>query len=185
MKTKEVIVEAARLLGFVNEVNVYLEENAGSGQKKTEDLLSCYNLVETELALDYFPLLIKETFSVKNKQVYYQQFPLPIARVISVTDVKGTPLSYQLGPTEIVLHTDVKEAIVEYAYLPEPKSILDDGDYQSRVSIGLMAYGVASAYCAMQGLYAEAAFWDKKYKEGIRQAYTIKKGGRMQSRRWV
>jgi hypothetical protein len=48
-----------------------------------------------------------------------------------------------------------------------------------------MAYGVAAEYCAMQGQYAEAAFWGKKYKEGIPRTHESQRGGKISSRSWV
>lgn len=185
MKVNEVILAASRLLGLEKDVGVYLESGYGSGREKTERLLACFNLVESELALDYLPLLAQETFSVHEGKIAYEQFSKNPSRIISVLDTQGNRLPFQLYPTEIQLDKRQKEGVVEYAFLPQEKKLNEDSDYQRGVSVGLAAYGVAAEYCAAEGLYAEAAFWDKKYKEKIAKAYAVKKGGRMQSRRWV
>lgn len=185
MKVREVILAAARLLGLENEVGEYLEDEVGTGKGKTEALLASFNLVESELALDYVPLLESEVLSATDGKILYEDFSKNPARVIAVFDVHGNRLTYQLFPTEIRLADKEKQVVVEYAYLPQEKGLGDESDFQSGVSVGLAAYGVAAEYCAAQGLYAESAFWNKKYKESIAKVGALKRGGRMQSRRWV
>ena len=185
MKVNEVILAAARLLGLEKEVREHLEEGMNAGKGKTQKLLACFNLTESALALDYIPLLTSENLSAEDGKIAYEQFSKNPSRVISVTDGQGNKLAFRLFPTEIQIDKTQKSAVVEYAFLPDEKQAEDESDYQSGVNAGLMAYGVAAEYCAMQGLYAESAFWDKKYKESIAKAYALKRGGRMQSRRWV
>lgn len=185
MKVNEVILAAAALLGLEKEVGEYIEGEFGAGRGKTERLLICFNLVESQLALDYLPLLTQEVFSVNDGKIAYEQFSKNPSRVISVADGQGNRLAFRLYPTEIQVNKKQKTAVVDYAFLPQEKKLNEDSDYQSGVSVGLAAYGVAAEYCAAEGLYAEAAFWNKKYKESIAKSCALKRGGRMQSRRWV
>lgn len=185
MKIKEVVLAAAKLLDIDKEVEEYLAGENNAGKKKAEGLISCFNLVENALALDYLPLTAQERLAVTDKKVAYAQFSKHLSRILSVTDEQGNRLPFQLFPTEILLAAEGSSVVVEYAYLPQEKGAEEESDYQSRLSVGLMAYGVAAEYCATQGLYAEAAFWDKKYKESLAKIYQVKGGGRIRSRRWV
>ena len=185
MKVKEVVLAAAKLLELDSDVNAYVEYGYTSGEEQTKKLLACFNMVENDLALNYVPLTEKALFIAKNGCVVYEDFPLVPLRVISVSDEKGVSMPFQVYPTEIRVSEDIKKVVINYAYLPEEKGLLDDSDYQMGVSVALASYGVAAEYCAMRGLYTEAAFWDKKYKESIAKSYTLKRGGKMQSRKWV
>ena len=185
MEVKEVVLTAAQLLGIEREVSEYVNNSFGSGREKTADLLACFNLVENELALDYLPLYVKESFAVESEKIAYDRFSKNPSRVTAVTDTQGGRIPFEIFPTELRVPTDAQTVVVEYAFLPEKKGIEDLSDYQSGVSVGLMANGVASEYCAMQGLYAEAAFWGKKYKESIAKTHKVKRGKRIQARRWV
>ncbi|MBQ7913333.1 MAG: hypothetical protein IJ308_08305 [Clostridia bacterium] len=185
MKVKEVVLAAAKLLEIDEEVSAYVNEGAGRGKEDAEKLVSCFNLIENDLALNYVSLFEKTLFSVEDGKIFYENFPQNPLRVISVTDKKGERLPFQLFPTEIHVDTGEQEVWVNYAYLPEEKGLLSDSDYQACVSVALMAYGVAAEYCATRGLYTEAAFWGNKYKESIAKSHALKRGGRMQSRKWV
>lgn len=185
MKVKKFVLAAAKLLGLDEAVNGYVNEGYGSGKEETEQLVSCFNLVETDLALNYVPLLDKVLFTVEEGKILFEDFPQTPLRVSAVINKKGLRLPFQLFPTEIHVDEDEKEVWVVYTYLPEDKGILGDSDYLTGVSVALVAYGIAAEYCTMRGLYAEASVWSKKYKESIAKSYTLKRGGRMQSRKWV
>jgi hypothetical protein len=185
MKVKEVVLTAAGLLGMKKEMEEYLSSTASSAKKKVDEFVDCFNLVENELALDYVPLRTKETFLAQDGVVEFRYFTREPARVLSVTDEMDRRVEYALFPTDIRLPAGVKTAKVAYAFLPKKKTIDGESDYQSRVSVGLMAYGVAAEYCAAQGLYAEAAFWNKKYKECIPRVHEAQRGGKIPSRKWV
>lgn len=191
MDVKEVILTAAGLLGFKKELEGYLSSASTMGKQKIDEMVDCFNLVESELALDYLPLRIQEECEVIDGKVAYEHFSQYPAHVTSVKKTDGESLKFVLFPTEIALDTLESKVLVEYSYLPQKKSVLDESDYQSRANVGLMAYGVAAAYCAAQGLYTESAFWDKKYKESVALACVgerkdaRKRVGRMGSRKWV
>ena len=185
MKVKDVVVMAAGLLGMKKDVEGWLDSTTTLAKEKIAAFVDCFNLVENELALDYVPLRTEERVLAENGRVAFMYFTREPARVLSVTDEDGNRLEYTVFPTEIRLRSAVNVAKVEYAFLPKAKKIDEESDYQSRVSVGLMAYGVAAEYCAMQGLYAEAAFWSKKYKEGIPRTHEPQRGGKIPSRSWV
>ena len=185
MKVKEVVLAAAKLLEMESDVIACIEEGDVRGEEKAEKLLTCFNIVENDLALNYVPLLQERLFTVNGGAVEYKDFEQAPLRVISVSDAEGRSMPFQIFPTEIRVGENERKAVISYAYLPKEKGILEDSDYQMGVSAALAAFGVAAEYCAMRGLYAEAAFWDKKYKESIAKSHALKRGSKMQSRKWV
>ena len=185
MKVKEVVVMAAGLLGMKKDMENWLQSATTAAKEKVAAFVDSFNLVENELALNYVPLRTQETVLVENGRVKFQYFTREPARVILVTDEEDNRLEYTVFPTDIRLRSEAKVAKVSYAFLPKAKSIDEESDYQSRVSVGLMACGVAAEYCAMQGQYTEAAYWNKKFKEGIPRTHEPQRGGKIPSRSWV
>ena len=183
MKVKDIVLTAAGLLGIAQEVRGYIDGEGNGGKANTESLLQAFNLIEGELALDYLPLLAEEIVAVEDGSVAYKKLSKTLARIIAVRDESGKDVRFTLLPTQ--LRVDEKRVKVEYAYLPESKDLDGETDYESRASVGLIAYGVAAAYCAARGLYAEAEFWDKKYKACLARICGKSRGGRIRGRTWV
>ena len=106
-----------------------------------------------------------------------------LARIVETRDLDGKKLAFEVFPT--ALRVQAKEVVVQYAYLPEEKGLEDSVEYESRVSKALLACGVAEAYCGGRGLYAEARFWEKKYKAQLTESCGKNRGGRIRARVWV
>ena len=83
------------------------------------------------------------------------------------------------------LKTDVGKVKIRYTYTPEEKVIKDDSDYVLYVSQRLFVYGILAEYCLGEGMFEEAAVWDKKYKDAIRAACKAVPCTRIKSRKWV
>ena len=183
MTVKEVVLEAANLVGCADAVRSYFDGGSSVGMDEAAALIRSFNLVENELALDFVDLLAEEKVKAEGGRVKYTALSKRLARVISVQDTKGGKVSFSIFPTALEVGAD--EVVLRYAYLPDEKGIDDESDYESRVSKGLMAYGVAEAYCACRGLYAEARFWEKKYKAALVQVCGKSSGGRIRGRKWI
>lgn len=182
MTVKECVELAAVQLGIAEEVNEYF---AGSrvGMEKAELLLTCFNLVENELALDYLPLVAEEEISSDTGVVEFSALSRDAVRVTGVTDRWGNSVAYQLFPA--YLKTQPGKVKITYTYTPEQKTMEDESDYVTLASVRLFSYGMAAEYALAKGLFEDAAVWDKKYKEAIEAAYRIRPCKRIQSRRWV
>ena len=72
-----------------------------------------------------------------------------------------------------------------YTYLPKTKTFDDKSDFTLNASVRLLSYGVAAEYALANGMFEEAAVWDKKYKDAIKAAYCSKPPRRIRSRRWA
>ena len=184
MTVKECVRLAAVNLGIAEEVNAFLNgENSQSGQKKTELLLSCFNTVENELALDYLPLIAEDTVSSDTGVVQYGALENSVVRVIAVFDQWGEAVKFNLFPA--YLKTQPGQVKIRYAYTPVKKDIDGVSDYETRVSARLVAYGMAEEYALTTGLFEEGAVWNRKYKEAIEAAYATQPCARIRSRRWA
>lgn len=183
MKVKEVLAVAAELLGISDDVATALNGGSGEGSDKVNGLLSCFQLVENGLALDYLPLVAEETVSVADGKVLYALLKKKVARILAVKDLCGNAVAFALYPT--YLRVGEEKAVVRYAFLPDKKGLEEESDYQSCASVATLAYGVASEFCMAHGLYAEGAVWEKKFKESVARACARKHGGRVRARIWV
>ena len=168
MKVKNVIKKAAELLGNEDDLLNYLNGVGEQGEKAAELILNCYNLIENELALDYLPLIKEETFSANNARIVDSSFSSSVVRIIEVRNAQGEKIPFRLFAS--YMSVDVSSVTVRYAYTPTEKSMSGECECAIGVSERLMAFGIASEYCAALGLYEEASVWDKKYKEGIEAA---------------
>lgn len=165
MKVKEVIELSAELLGIE-----LTEEN-------TATLLDCYNLVENELAMDYFPLRAVDKVLIKENKIKYADLKNKAWRIINVLDFQNDEVKYRLYPEYIELKKNYNGHyfFVRYNYIPKEKVIDDNCDYNDRYK-QVLKYGVCAEYCLMQGNFELASMFDNKYKDGIKEKYAYKKG---------
>lgn len=175
--------KAATLLGFGEEIAAYFDDDDERAKSKAELLLTCFQLIENELSLDYLPLYGEERVKPRLGRVYYSNLSSPVVRIVRVTDLDGNPVKYRLFPAYI--ETDLAEVRVLYVYMPADKYFDEEVEQNLAVSERLYAYGMAAEYCIATGLLEEAAIWDKKYKEVIESARSLTPCERIRSRRWV
>lgn len=185
MTVKEILLAAAGKLGILDEVEAYLSNNStdAEAQAKAIDLLRCFNLVENEVALDYLPLLAEEEMESDMGVMYYSSLSREAVRVLGVRDEWGNEVPFTLFPE--YLKTQPNKVLVRYTYLPKEKTFKDKSDFTLNASVHLFAYGVAAEYALANGMFEEAAVWDKKYKDAIKAAYCSKPPRRIRSRRWA
>ena len=121
-----------------------------------EELLSCFNLVEKELALDYLPLYA--THTCNSTVVSYDEFEYDPVRSV------GCNCGYKMYPTYI----ESKEVItsIQYAYTPNKKELYDECSY-SKEFAKCLSYGIVAEFLLTQGFYEESLLWQKKYKKEI------------------
>lgn len=127
------------------------------------DALRYFNLVEYELALEYFPLKIEETWNHYPK-VYFEEFKYPVSLIVNCEN--STAKVYH----NYILSKDKKPlGKVEYHYLPEQKQYLDDISDYSNECLDCIVYGMLSEYYIAYGEYEIASMWANKYKQEIKR----------------
>lgn len=182
---KEAIKLTAELLEMQEGVDAYFADAEANpqGKAETENLLRCFNLVENELALDYFPLTTEACVETQTGAVYFDELPLAPVRITKVCDAWGNECAYKLFPDYI--KTQAGKITVQYSYLPTNKGLDESTDFSLFVSARLFAYGMASEYALSCGRFEEASVWDKKYKDAICAVYRAKPCKKISARRWV
>lgn len=187
MKVRNVISLAAANLGRKDLV-ASVEDCAAEPFGELASLLRCYNLVENEVALDYFPLETEETFAVadigQGGILPFKAFAYAPVEVLSVKGESGLPLSHKSRPTGLIMPQNATRVHILYTYSPKEKEWGDDAEVSPQVSERLLSFGVCCEYCLTNGQYAEAAAWEKKYREALRAANTGHKKLAVRSRRW-
>jgi hypothetical protein len=157
MQVKEIIELSALLL------DIELTDDV------RKDLVRCYNLVEQELATDYFPILeVEKFFHVKDK-IYYKDFSRKPHMLGGIQDFHGESVCFRLTPEYINLikNYDGGTFFVKYYYIPEEKDLYSNSTYGAEY-INIIKYGIATEYCLMQGNFDLAAIYSQKYKERIK-----------------
>lgn len=182
MGVREIILLAATQVGIVDEVEAYFDGLNDNGEKNADLLLTCFNVVENELALDYLPLTMEQSVTSTGK-VFYTSLYRNAVRITEVVDENGQSVPFKLYASYMQVQSG--NLIVRYTYTPSQKGLNESSDFSAPVSERLIAYGVAAEYCMATGLLSEAAVWDKKYKEGIEAIRRVPTAKRIQERRWV
>ena len=121
-----------------------------------DNLLTCFNTIEQELALNYLPLYA--THQCNSKVVYYSDFEYSPVRIV------GCNCKFKLYPTHIESHDDITH--IDYAYTPHFKNLYDECSYNELFE-KCLSYGVIAEYLLSQGFYEESIRWSSKYKHEI------------------
>lgn len=160
-----------------------------SADKNTPDklvgLLHAYNIVESEIALDYYPISQTVPMTPVSQKIYYESLPFFYRNLVSVTQ-NNVPVRYELRPEYIYLPDAPKgQVTVEYYYEPETKFLPSECEFRTVISARLMSFGVACEYFLSQGKYDEAAVWEEKFRDALRAAGLLRRTLAMRSRRWA
>ena len=183
MTVKEVIITAAGLLELEEKVSAFVGGDNTVGEEETAALVKCFNLVENEVALDYFPLTVEETVRTDTGRIAYKDLSKAAVRILGVKDESGSSVAYKVYPEYLTAQPGV--LTIGYTYTPDKKDLDGESDFQLIVSERLLAYGIAAEYCFSTGYYEEGEVWNKKYKDALAAAYRSSPAKSLRSRRWV
>lgn len=186
MKVKSILSLAAANLGREDLVAA-VNDCAGEPFGEVAALLRCYNLIENEIALDYFPLKAEEKVCSHDGSIFNTSLRFSPVEVLSVRDESGAPIEFMIRPARILLphfHGD-RQATVLYTYSPKEKCFCDCAEVDGRISARLLSFGVDCEFCLSNGQFSEAATWEKKFREALRAASIPRCRLSVRSRRWV
>lgn len=185
MEVKCVLSLAAANLGREDLVAA-IHDCAGEPFGEVASLLRCYNLVENEIALDYFPLKREDRLCICGKFIPLARLRFAPVQILSVKDEQGTPLKFELRPARIFMpHCSEKRVSVFYTYSPREKRFCERTELGGKISSRLLSFGVAAEFLLSNGQFSEAAVWEKRYHDALRAVNTLQKPLRIRSRRWV
>ena len=147
-------------------------------------LIRCASLVLGEIASDIMPLKTKQTLSSSSGKILLSALTSKLYKIISVKK-DGRKVTFKVYPTYIQLYTDDGSFEVEYNYLPSDKTALTDNidEVGMFVDARTIAYGIASEYAYISGLFEEAKMWEEKFKNAL-DTKTKLKNYYLKARRW-
>lgn len=171
---------------FSDSLNVNVNSSVSEDdltQRNINLLIRCTDLVLGEIASDQIPLKCVETLSSADGQIYFSSFANKVYKILSVKK-NSSKISFKVFPTYIETGKS-GEVEVEYNFLPETKTSLTDSidEVANLVDLRTIAYGVASEYAYISGLFEEAKMWEEKFKNAI-DAKTKLKNYTVKARRW-
>ncbi len=185
MKVKEVVALAAQTLGRDDLAEALDTLGGDPPEGEVKSLLRCYNLIENEVALDFFPLRSAERFLPVKGKIEYARFAYAPVNILKVTNVFGAPVDFALTPTYLSVPETEGEVEVAYAYSPPVKDLGDETAFSEHISARLLAFGVASEFCITNRRFSEGAMWGKKYRDALRAAGIYRRTLSVRARRWV
>ncbi len=184
MKVRNVLALAAANLGR-EDLIAMVNDCAGAPSGELSSLLRCYNLVENEIALDYFPLRWEEILPISCGEIPYEAFAYAPVEVLSAEE-DGRRLGFALSASALRVEGARTDRVkVRYLYSPAEKGWEDDCAFPEKISARLLSFGVCSEYCLTNGKFGEAAMWEKKFREALRAANVLRKKLSVRSRRWA
>ena len=185
MTVKNILSLAAANLGredLVAAVYDCAEEPCG----EVASLLRCYNLVENEIALDYFPLKTEDSLTLAGSVIPYSRLQHAPVTILAVKDQDGVAEHFEVRPARILLKGGKnRQLTVVYTYSPAEKRFTDECELGGNISARLLSFGVCCEFCLTNGQFSEAAAWEKKYREALRAANSKRRPLSVRSRRWV
>ena len=182
MLIRDVITLAAQMLGREDLLG---EIPGDTAEGEVGALLRCYNIVENEIALDYFPLINTERLNVSGGKITFTQFsytPVEIKKVTNTSDM-GVPFSVYSAYLEVP--KGYSAVNVTYSYVPEKKELGGETAFTERISARLLAFGVVSEYCLATGRYEEGKLWGERYRDALRAVGILRRPLSVRSRRGV
>lgn len=182
MKVKQIVSLAARLAER-EDLTEYLKGDLydPASEREIERLIECFRIVEQDIATGYLALTTKESMETEDGKIFYASLQKPVVSVLR-TEVNDVGVPFIVYPDRI--ETKRGKVDVVYSYLPNEKGLEDDCEFLKRIPISVVAYGVVSEYCLMNGLYTEASLFDQKYKDSLSSLCAVSPKRRMGARRW-
>ena len=164
MKIRDIMKNAAIYLGL-SSVKDYLDNtgNANAETLKTVDLMTgLSNLVISELASTYVPMMYSETVTATGGKIYFSALSKDPVKITSVKDGYGVDEKFKVFPEYLEIKNGSYE--ITYQYLPSNYSISEEIGYKTKdVPPSAFSYGLCAEYCITQCRFEEAVAWRKRY----------------------
>lgn len=182
MEVNKVIKQVATLLQLTNVINANFDdfENADSQTKKDVNLiLSSINEVLSDVATEFIPLKTSENITVSGGAFDLTTLSNTFYKLAKVHTNKKYSVDFE---TLIIENGSYK---LDYFYLPEEYELDDDiEEFDSRLTVYNLAFGVAAEFCAISGNYSEAEMWNSKFVSAMENCKK-RRVASLKSRRWL
>ena len=140
--------------------------NENCGKADLDLLIDCGNLIYSELAGEYIPLIVSENFCNKTGIIEFSEFSKNVVDILSVSDLKDVKQYFCVYSN--YLNAPRGEIVITYSYLPNRVNLSNELDYPyGKLSDRIIAYGICAEYSVVKGMLSEAAYFDKKFKDSL------------------
>ncbi|MBE5745764.1 MAG: hypothetical protein E7359_00540 [Clostridiales bacterium] len=146
-------------------------------------LVKCFNLVYTELATDYFPLITMETIKIENGSFNLNNLSNIFYKIVKIECNDNLVDKFDIYDN--ILYLKNGEYKIVYAYTPVKVSLNSElNTFNGKISDRVFAYGLNKEYCFISGLYSEAESYRTKFEECLKSASVLKHSIKLPKRRW-
>jgi hypothetical protein len=185
MTVKEILMLACE---FVGEGEIAQKVKNGetlneSEQKKYESLLSCFNLVNQEIASDYLPNLTKESVTVFDGKIFFSTLSKNATHIYEVGNRFGMSLPFKNFSNYVEVGGQPKYVV--YSFLPDELGEDEVFEFYGGLSARILAYGIASEFLLVSGLGDEAEVWEERFKESLFVLSRKRGEHRLPKRSWL
>lgn len=148
-------------------------------------LIRCFNLVYSEIATDYLPLINKQEIEVKNGQFELKNLNKNFYKLVKLEDKNFNSVNCEIY-NDILYSLDGEYSLV-YCYKPSFVTLNSEiDDFNGKITDRVLAYGLNKEYCYILGLYEDAESYKTKFEESLKSLNVIKKNIVLKNkRRWI
>lgn len=186
MLVKDIIKNSATLIGrddVVKRVEGKDYTMAEFTTNTVDTMVRLLNLVVSELAGSFVPLITTEWLNVTDGKVLYSDLSYRVKEVLKAFDVNGVDRLIAVENTFLRAQGDMVE--VEYSYFPNEFTLNDQIGYQEKdVPLRVLCYGLLAEYSISQGCFKDAVMWHDRYADELMQICKPKNAN-IKRRNWL
>ena len=177
MKIKDVIIATSTYLGVKKIVDYFLDENAlidQTLQNKIDVMVRLTNLVISELATGYMPMITSQQVSGQSK-IKISSLENRLLEVVSVKDANGNQIDYKISGEYI----DCKKVaeVINYSFIPPTYDVNQEIEcLDGKITAGILSFGVLAEYCIVEWRFEEAVMWRERFILAIKEIKKVKNG---------
>ena len=181
IKTSSVLLGRDDVYGYLSGED-FLDEDRARLQAEVNAFIKCVNLTLNEIATEYIPVIKTEIVNNYSGYIYFNSLEMNVLDVLGVYDGNGNKISYKVMP--VCVKTGGQASKIEYSYIPPEYSLEEVIAYEEKlVPARVIAYGVASQICIIEGRFDQANVWEKRYKESLKNLIPLKRA-KIKGRYW-
>ncbi len=178
MQVNELLNKAATLLGE----NVSVPANASD--ERMVRLVNALGVAYMQLVTEYAPLEQKETITVQNGEYDLSSLSKKFFDAVKLVRSDGEKERFRVRNGKLFAADGTYTLF--YCYAPSSYPAIGGTiEVSSRVSLDLLARGVAAEYALESMMYEEASLFEKRYKEGLANVLSSRKELRLPCGRWI
>ena len=167
MRIRELLADVAKILESDDLAQAIQDSTEGQSYEfsvKTDRLLYAYNLVLSDVSLNY----VAPTFSEKVAGKIFNTDNLSYAckKIVSILDANGNQVKFKTNCNQI--STGKSGVVVTYEYIPKNQKIDEEFEYENKlISSRAFCYGICAEYCLFSSRFEEAENWESKFRQAV------------------